>query len=299
MKNNGVLAALGAYILWGLLPVFWKLLQTVPSIEILFHRMVWSLVFLVIIITVRNQWKNILPISYDRKVLLSFVGSAILLSGNWFTYIYAVNSAHIVEASLGYFINPLLSVLLGVFLLKERPSRMQWIAIGIAGIGVAYLTYYYGQLPWISLVLAITFALYGLLRKISSLGSINGLFMEMVILFLPAMGILLYFNANGTGHFGHAGIQINVLLGLTGVATAIPLLLFAYGAQRVELSTVGVMQYLAPTLQFLVGIFIYNEQFDLPRLIGFSIVWIALIIYSLDRFILQKHRKLNELLFPQ
>ncbi|HKJ67681.1 MAG TPA: EamA family transporter RarD [bacterium] len=292
--NRGTLAAIGAYGLWGVLPVYWKLIQTVPAIEILFHRMIWSLLFLIVLLSLRNQWQWFTKIWRDRRVLISFTGSALLLAINWFTYIYAVNSNHVVEASLGYFINPLLNVLLGVFILRERPRRWQWVAIGIAGLGVLYLTIQYGQLPWISLTLAITFALYGLLRKTAPLGSLSGLSLEMMFLFLPALGFLIYFESAGVAHFGHARLSINLLLAFTGVATALPLLLFAYGAQRVMLSTIGILQYTAPTLQFLLGVFVYKEPFDTVRLIGFVLVWSALIIYSTDMILLQRNRRRAE-----
>lgn len=294
--KKGMLASIGAYLLWGILPVFWKALQAVPPGEILLHRMVWSLVFLLLLLSLRKQWSWLREVRRSRKILVSFIGSALLLSINWYTYIFAVNSGHIVEASLGYFINPLLNVLLGVFLLREHLRGRQWIAIAVAGAGVIYLTFEYGHLPWIALTLAFSFALYGLLRKTAALGSLTGLSLEMMILFIPAVSILLYLETTGAAHFGSDGLAVNSLLVLTGLATTLPLLLFAYGAQRVMLSTIGILQYIAPTLQFLLGIYLYHESFTTTRLIGFICVWTALIIYTLDGLLVRRQRKLKELL---
>lgn len=294
--KKGMLASIGAYLLWGILPVYWKLLQTVPAGEILLHRMVWSLVLLLLLLSLKKQWRWLLQVRQNKRILLSFIGSALLLSLNWYTYIFAVNSGHIVEASLGYFINPLLNVLLGVFLLREHLRRRQWLAIVIAGVGVLYLTLQYGRLPWIALTLAFTFALYGLLRKTAALGSLTGLSLEMMILFLPAVSALFYLEYTGIAHFGNDGTAVNILLVFTGLATTLPLLLFAYGAQRIMLSTIGILQYIAPTLQFLLGVFIYRETFTTTRLIGFGCVWTALIIYTFDGLILRRKRKQAEVL---
>lgn len=291
-----MLASIGAYLLWGILPVYWKLLQSVPAGEILLHRMVWSLVFLLILLSLRRQWRWILRVRQNKRILFSFIGSALLLALNWYTYIFAVNSGHIVEASLGYFINPLLNVLLGVFLLHEHLRRRQWIAILIAGIGVLYLTIQYGHLPWIALILAFSFALYGFLRKTAALGSLSGLSLEMMILFLPAASVLFYLESTGVAHFGSDSTLVNGLLIFTGLATTLPLLLFAYGAQRVLLSTIGILQYIAPTLQFLLGVFLYHEGFSTSRLIGFGCVWIALIVYTLDGLMLRRQRKKADVL---
>jgi len=294
--KKGMLASIGAYLLWGILPIFWKSLQTVPAGEILLHRMVWSLAFLLVLLSLRKQWRWLGQVRRSRKILFSFLASALLLTLNWYTYIYAVNNGHIVEASLGYFINPLLNVLLGVFLLREHLRRRQWLAIAIAGAGVIYLTFEYGHLPWIALILAFTFALYGLLRKTAALGSLAGLSLEMMILFLPAVSILLYLESAGAAHFGSDGPAINGLLIFTGLATTLPLLLFAYGAQRVRLSTIGILQYIAPTLQFLLGIYLYHESFTTTRLIGFICVWTALIIYTFDGLLVRRQRKQAEIL---
>ncbi len=289
--NRGIMAAVGAYGLWGILPIYWKLLQRIPAIEILFHRMIWSLVFLLLLLALRDQWDWIHQVRRNRRVVLTFAGSGLLLGLNWYTYIYAVNSGHIVEASLGYYINPLLNVVLGVVVLRESLRRIRWIAVAIAAAGVLYLTLRYGQIPWISLTLASTFAIYGLIRKTASLGSLTGLSLEMLLLSAPAIGFLALLEFSGTGHFGHTSIPLNLLLAMTGIATALPLLLFAYGAQRIMLSTIGILQYIAPTLQFLIGVFLYQERFPAHKLIGFSCVWIALAIYTFDEIQLQRQRR--------
>lgn len=286
--KNGTLAALSAYVLWGLLPVYWKTIEHVPAQEILSHRVIWSLAVTLGLLTLRRQWSWLSRAIRKPAILLPFVGTAALLTLNWLIYIWANNNGHIVEVSLGYFINPLLNVLLGVVFLRERMRSWQWAAIGLASIGVTYLTFTYGRLPWIALTLALTFGFYGLIRKMAPLESVQGLTVETALMFLPAIGYLTYLGAHGTGSFGQAGVQTTLLLGLAGFVTAIPLILFAYGARRVQLTTLGVLQYAAPTLQFLVGVVIYGESFTQARLIGFSLIWVALLLYSAEGFITQR-----------
>jgi len=292
--NKGILAAIGAYFLWGILPIYWKLIERIPAIEILGHRMVWSLIFVIILLSFRKQWNWLGEVRKNPGKYIAFLGSALILGLNWYTYIWAVNSEHIVEASLGYFINPLFSVLLGVIFLKEHLRRWQLAAVLIAFAGVLYLTVQHGQFPWIAITLALTFGFYGLLRKTASLGSLAGLSLEMMIWFVPALAFLIYLNLNGNGSFGHTGVTFDILLSLTGVATALPLLLFAYGAQRIPLYTIGILQYIAPTLQFLIGVFIYNEPFTKTKFIGFLVIWIALFVYSVEGvWKARQRRKLN------
>jgi len=289
--NKGILAAIGAYFLWGILPIYWKLIERIPAIEILGHRMVWSLVFVVILLTVRKQWDWLGKVRKHPGKYMAFLGSALILGLNWYTYIWAVNSGHIVEASLGYFINPLFSVVLGVIFLKEHLRRWQLVAVLIASAGVVYLTVQHGQFPWIAITLALTFGFYGLLRKTASLGSLAGLSLEMMIWFLPALVFLIYLNFSGKGSFGHAGVTFDILLALTGVATALPLLLFAYGAQRIPLYSIGILQYIAPTLQFLIGVFIYNEPFSQTKFAGFLVIWIALFVYTVEGVLKARQRR--------
>ena len=286
--NKGIIYAVFAYFLWGLFPVFWKLLQSVPANEILCHRIIWSLVFLLILLIVKKRWRWLKLVDFDPRILFTYFITATLLAVNWFIYVWSVNHNYIVETSLGYFINPLIYVLLGFVILRERPRLWQWIAIGIATIGVLYLTFSYGTFPWIALSLACTFGLYGLLKKTSPLNALQGLSLEMVLLFLPAIFFLLYLEGNNTGSFAHGEITISVLLTMTGVVTGLPLLLFAAAVRRIQLISIGVLQYIAPSLQFLLGVFIYREILDKTRLFGFIIVWIALVIYTLEGIIKQK-----------
>lgn len=289
--NKGILAAIGAYTLWGLLPVYWKFIDMVPAIETLGHRMVWSLVVVLGLLAVRRRWDWIREVIREPRSFLIFLVSAGILALNWFTYIYAMNTGNIVEASLGYFINPLFSVVLGVLFLRERLRPWQIVAVMIAAVGVVYLTVQYGDFPWIALTLAITFGFYGLIRKTAALGSLTGLTLEMSLLFIPAMIFLLWLEGTGRGTFGHSSLQTTILLACTGLATTLPLLLFAYGAQRIKLATIGILQYIAPTLQFLLGVFVYREPFTQTRLIGFVFIWIALGVYTVERISHRQRKK--------
>ena len=291
--NKGTIYAVFAYLLWGFLPVFWKQLQKVPANEILCHRMVWSLVFALILLISRRRWKWLKLIRTKPRILVTYFITASMLAVNWFVYIWSVNHNYIVETSLGYFINPLIYVLLGFVILGERPRTWQWVAIGIATLGVLYLTFSYGTFPWIALTLACTFGLYGLLRKTSSLNALEGLSLETALLFLPALFFLHYLEGNNSGSFGHAGISISALLALSGVVTGLPLLLFAAAARRIQLISIGVLQYIAPSLQFLLGVFVYKEVLNKSHLFGFVIIWIALVIYTFEsiRHIRKRNRK--------
>jgi chloramphenicol-sensitive protein RarD len=292
MLNKGILYALGAYLLWGFLPVYWKALQSVPAPQILAHRMVWSFVFLSGVILVRREWSSLKDSLTDWRVIAQVALSACLLAVNWLIYIWGVNTGHILETSLGYFINPLLSVALGVVFMRERLRPLQWLPVGLAAAGVLYLTIQYGELPWIALALASSFGLYGLLKKIVPLSSLYSLTTETAILFVPFLLFLLYLNAQGGGAFGRSGTVVNLLLALTGVVTAMPLLLFGAAARSIPLSMVGILQYLAPTCQLLLGVMVYGEPFDRVRLVGFSAIWIALLIFWLEGA-LQKRQALS------
>jgi chloramphenicol-sensitive protein RarD len=280
--NKGILAGIGAYTLWGLFPIYWKLLEEVPAIEILAHRMVWSMVFVAVLLTMQKDWQWLGDALHSRKTMLIYTLAAILLSVNWFTYIWAVNAGYVVEASLGYFINPLVNFLLGVIFFGEKLRVGQMAAVILAVLGVIYLTVSYGSLPWISLVLAFTFGMYGLIKKTAPLESMHGFSLETLVLFLPALGYLLYREAAGMGALVHQGGQVTLLLILAGPVTSIPLLMFGYSARRIPLSMLGFIQYIAPTLQFLLGVFIFYEPFPPARLVGFSIIWLALLVYSLE-----------------
>ncbi len=280
--NKGILAGIGAHILWGLFPIYWRLLEQDPAIEILAHRMVWSLVFVAGILTVQKEWRWLGEVLRNRRTVVIYTLAAILLSFNWYTYIWAINAGYVVEASLGYFINPLVNFLLGVIFLGEKLRGGQVAAVILAGLGVVYLTVNYGSLPWISLVLAFTFGMYALIKKTAPLESMHGFSLETMVLFLPALAYLFYRDASGVGAFVHQGVLVTVLLILAGPVTSIPLLMFGYAARKIPLSMLGFIQYITPTMQFILGVFVYFEPFPKARLVGFSIIWLALLVYSLE-----------------
>lgn len=282
--KKGVLAGFASYVLWGLFPIFFHALKNVDSFQVIGHRIAWSFLFLVIVISLRREW-GMLRRSINRRTLLIYFLAALLLTVNWTVYVWAIARDYTVEASLGYFINPLVNVLLGVIFLKERLRPLQWLPVGLATLGVAYLTITFGSLPWIALVLAFSFGLYGLVKKVAPLGSLHSLTLETGTVFLPAVGFLLAAEFNGTGAFGHVSTLETILLSLTGVVTAIPLLLFAYGARRIPYSTMGLLQYIAPTLQFLAGVFLFAEPFSMHRAIGFIFIWAALIIFTVESYL--------------
>lgn len=282
--KNGILAAMSAYLLWGVFPIYWKALSAIPAMEILGHRVVWSLIILIILLTVLRRWDWIKLLKRNPGTVATFVGSGTILGLNWLIFIWAVNNNFIVEASLGYFINPLVNVLLGVIFLKERMRMVQWGAVALAFLGVAYLTVSYGRLPWIALGLALSFGTYGLIRKTARLSSLEGLSIEMASLFLPSLIYLFFLSYNEMAAFATIDNFTMTLLLLSGIITAVPLLLFAYGARKIPLSLVGLLQYIAPSMQFMIGVFLYNEPFSSEKMIGFSIIWLALIIYSFESF---------------
>ena len=294
MKNKGILYGLITYSLWGLLPIYWKLLQDVPAIEILGHRMIWSFFFMILVLTVTRRWQWVRPVLRQPKILMPFLLTAVILSLNWFVYIWAVNAGFIVETALGYFINPLVNVLLGYIFLKERLRSWQWVAVLLAFSGVLYLTFSYGALPWIALTLAFSFGFYGLLRKTAVLDSIDGLSLETAWLFPFALGMLLLFAVQGKGAFGSGDLATTILLIGAGIVTAVPLLFFAATARRVTMATLGILQYLAPTIQFLIAIFIYNEPFNRAQFIGFTFIWMALIVYTFESYRFNRRNTLHQ-----
>jgi chloramphenicol-sensitive protein RarD len=288
--RRGILYGIGAYTLWGVLPIYWKQLQQVGALEILTNRMVWSLLFCLLLLSIQRNWSWVSEALQSERTVLTLAGAAALLTVNWGVYIWAVNAGYIVETSLGYFINPLVNVVIGVLVLQERLRSGQWLAVAVAAAGVLYLTVAYGRLPWIALALAFTFAFYGLLKKQARLPALEGLTLETAMMTPLALLYLGWLQAQGAAAFGHAGWQTSLLLVGAGVITAIPLLLFAGAAQRIPLSTVGLLQYIAPTLQFLIGVFIYQEAFGRTQLIGFSMIWLALVIYTFDGLRHQRQR---------
>jgi chloramphenicol-sensitive protein RarD len=284
-----------AYLLWGLFPLYWPLLKPAHAIEILAHRMIWSLIFICMLLTFTRGWTGVRAIVADRAKLLRLAVAAVVISVNWGVYIWGVNSNHVVETSLGYFINPLLTILLGVFLLHESLRTVQWVAVGIATLAIVVLTVDYGRLPWIALTLACSFATYGFLKKQVNAGAVESLAVETGVLAIPALITLFVLATRGELAFGHHGTGNALLLAGTGVITAIPLLLFGAGMRRLPLTVIGLLQYLAPVLQFAVGVGIRHEPMPTPRLIGFGLVWLALVVLTVDGVRQQRRQPVDEL----
>ncbi|MEV0228409.1 EamA family transporter RarD [Nonomuraea sp. NPDC050786] len=280
--RRGVLFGIAAYTLWGLFPLYWPLLKPSGAVEILAHRMVWSLVVVAAVLAVRRHWSWFRPLVRQPAKLGLLALAAVLVTVNWGVYIYAVNSGHVVESSLGYFINPLVNVLFGVVLLRERLRPLQWAAVGFGALAVVVLTLDYGRLPWIALTLATSFGVYGLVKKRANVAATEGLAIEALVLFLPALGYILFLQTGGQGTFAGQGLGHALLLIGSGVATAVPLIWFGAAAIRVPLSTMGLLQYIAPVLQFACGVLIAKETMPSSRWIGFSIVWLALAIFTYD-----------------
>ena len=279
--NKGIFLALSAYIFWGLHPIYWKLLQHVPSPELVSHRIVWSFVFFAIVLSIRNEWKSMVQKCRQCPKKWILYVPALLIGSNWAMYIWAVNAGFIIETSLGYFICPLISVFLGVLVLGERLRSMQWIAIIIAATGVVAMTVFYGQFPWISLYLAGTWAVYGMLRKQSPLDAVEGLTLETALMMPIALGYLTYVGLTATPSFLSNTTTSIMLIG-AGVTSGLPLIVFIIAARLIKLSVIGFLQYIYPTLIFMVGAFIYHEPLSEAKMIGFTFIWLALIVYTID-----------------
>nr|WP_206703828.1 EamA family transporter RarD [Paenibacillus alvei] len=283
---SGIAAAGLSYIIWGFLPIYWKLLGSVPAAEVLAHRIIWSLVFMIILLALLGKWRaiasEIKQLLANKKQTISIIAASILISINWLVYIFAVESAHVVEASLGYYINPLLNVFLATFFLKEKLTKAEWSAVGIAAAGVVCLTVYYGSFPWAALTLATTFSCYGLIKKKVPVGPWTGLTVETLIMTPFALIFLFFFNPSGTPLWDKDSSIIMLLIG-AGVVTAIPLLLFATGAKRISFTLVGFLQYIAPTIMLLLGLFAFGEAFTTPQFLAFSLIWVALVVFSISR----------------
>jgi len=278
----GILYSAAAFLIWGLSPAYWKAMQAVPAIEIVSHRVVWSFVFLLALTLFQHRWAEFVSALGSPRTLLTLSVTTVLVSGNWLLYIWAVNAGYLLQASLGYYINPLVNVLLGVLFLKERLRRPQAIAAFLALAAVAYRTFSFGQFPWIALTLGFSFGVYGLIRKVAPVGSLVGLTVETMLLTPIAAAGLVYFETQGAAALFHSGATLDVLLLGTGVFTAVPLLFFNLGARRINLSTVGLLQYIAPSCMFLMAVLLYGEPFTVPQLLTFALIWAALAIYSID-----------------
>lgn len=278
--NRSILKIVAAYVAWGLFPFYWKQIAFVPAEQVISHRIFWSFITLALVMMLRREW----PRFGTWKTFRIYAAAGATISLNWFAYIWAVNHSFVVEASLGYFINPLVNVLLGVVIFHERLRPMQWTAVALAAAGVLYLTISYGSVPWVALVLAITFAAYSVMKKLAPLGALEGLTLETAIVAPFALAFLIQQDHLGTGAFLHAGLAANLFMAGAGIVTTIPLLFFASGVPKVPLTLIGVFQYISPTLQFLAGVFFYGEPFTHDQALGFTAVWIALAIFAVDGF---------------
>jgi chloramphenicol-sensitive protein RarD len=286
--------AVGAYGLWGLVPIYWKLLQSISAFELIGHRIAWSGLALIAVVLLRGEWRQFREAASDRRAIITHSLAAVLVGLNWLMYVWAVNAGFIVETSLGYFINPLVNILLGVFVLGERLRPGQWIAIGLAAAGVILLALVYGAPPWIALSLATTFGLYGLVKKTARLRPIHGLALETGLLLLPAIAFLVYLESSGRGAFAHMGARTDLLMIAAGPVTTIPLIFFAAAAQRIPLSWMGLFQYIAPTIQFLLGVLVFKEPFTSSQFVGFGMVWLALIICAAEGLVDRQRRMAAE-----
>ncbi|RZU02905.1 EamA family transporter RarD [Rivibacter subsaxonicus] len=280
--QTGILQAALAYVCWGLFPLYFKALQQVPPLEMLAHRVAWSLLFVMAILGWQRRFGWLPAALRDRRTVATFAASSAVIALNWFVYIWAVTNGRVVEGSLGYFINPLVNVLVGALFLHERLRRAQWAAVALAALGVLWLTWQAGHPPWIALVLACSFASYGLLRKTAPLGALEGLAMETLLLGPLAIAALWWWSAAGTAVFVQSDIGTQALIAAAGPITAIPLLLFAAGARRIPFSLLGLLQYIGPTLQLLLGVLLFGEAFGPDRAIGFALIWAALALYSFE-----------------
>lgn len=284
-----------AYSIWGVLPLYWKLLDSMPALEILAHRILWSFIFIAIILLVTRGWKILIGTLANRKKLILIFLCGFLISLNWFTYIYAVNSNHVIDASMGYYINPLVVVLLGMTVLKEKLNRWQGVAIVLAAIGVLIRTFQYGNVPWIALILAASFALYGLIKKIIGVDSITGLALETFIVMPIALLYIINLEVKGLGTLGTAPLQTILLLTCSGIFTSVPLLLYSKGVQKIKFSMMGFLQYITPTFNLVLGIFVFKEYFSVSYFISFCFIWAALLIFTLSNLGVLKEIKIKKI----
>ncbi len=280
--SSGLVAGIAAFVTWGLVPVYWKLLRFIPASEILAHRFVWTCVFMVLLLSWQKRWPEVLANLRSTRTALLCAGSGIAIAINWFVFIWAVNAGQVLETSLGYFMTPLVNVLFGAILLRERLSRAQLVSVLLATGAVCFLTFGFGRLPWVALILCFSFGLYGLLRKISGAAPIPGLFLETTVLVPVALGFLVYTAQGRALNFGGAAPGISLLLISTGIVTGVPLLWFAHAARHLRLTTLGFLQYLAPSCTFFLGLFVYHEPFRRAQLVTFLLIWIALAIFTFD-----------------
>jgi chloramphenicol-sensitive protein RarD len=289
---RGVLAAALAFVLWGVVPIYWKQMQEVSAFELIAHRILWSILFLAVVMAWRKSFAEIRPAFTHAKIFGYTLIASLLLTANWTIYVWSVNAGHVIETSLGYFLTPLFNVVLGFWLLHERLRPVQWVSVGCAAAGVLLLLLHAGSVPWIALSLATTWGLYGILKKRSELGSIAGLTFETLLLAPFAAAFLIWKLVQGQGSLGHVSAGLHAYMIGLGIVSTVPLLLFAYGAQRIRLVTLGLLQYIAPTAQFLIGLYLYREPFDAARLQACLFIWFGLLLYSADSVWSQRFRLL-------
>ncbi|OQR86921.1 membrane protein [Achlya hypogyna] len=280
--QQGILCALGAFTAWGFFPIYWKQLPDVPNIQVAVHRVFWSGLILIAMLFGTCQWRAFRAVAFTKRNVAIYGIAVVLLTGNFFIYVLATNSGRIIELSLGYFINPMVNAALGRVFLKEHLTKWQWVALGIALVGVLIPTIAYGKFPYLAITLAVTSGLYNLAKKMAPLDSFHGLTLETSLMLVPAAIFLLVVNGSGTGAFGHSDTKTDLLLVGTGAITILPLILFAKAAPAIPLTLMGILQYICPTIQFFIGIFMYDEPFTTTQLIGFIVIWIALIVFTTD-----------------
>jgi chloramphenicol-sensitive protein RarD len=290
----GLIAGIACFTVWGLIPVYWKLLASIPATQILAHRFVWTSIFLSLVLTWQKRWSEVRANVRSRRALIYCVTGGLAIASNWFLFIWAVNIGRVIETSLGYFMTPLMNVLFGAIFLRERLTRWQFISVLLAGLGVLNLTFGYGRFPWIAVLLCVSFGLYGLLRKQSGTAAIPGLFIETILLLPLAIVFLLYLQRSNTLVFGRADWWLSILLVSTGVVTAVPLLWFGYATQHLRLITVGVLQYLSPIGSFFLGVFLYHEPFTRGHLVTFVLIWIALAIFTAEAVLRWRSARVRE-----
>ena len=294
----GISCAVPSYLIWGLSPILFKALSAVPAFEILMHRMIWSFLFLVPLLLHGKRWRVFIDTFKELRLIAILLATTLILAGNWFVFIWAINHGNILETSLGYYINPLVNVLLGMVFLKERLRPLQTAAVLLAGIGVLYLTIFYGNFPWIALFLAFTFGSYAIIRKIAPVKALEGLAVETFLLSIPALIYLIYLNITGSGSIFNISIGTDLKLICTALVTGLPLLLFIIGAKRMQLTTIGFIQYIAPSCTFVLAVFIYDEPFLRAQVWTFALIWIALGIFSADAILYYKKYNYKKELHP-
>jgi chloramphenicol-sensitive protein RarD len=294
-ETLGLVAGIAAFTTWGLIPVYWKLITSVPASEILAHRFVWTTIFLSLVLSWQKRWAELFAIVRSRRALIYCLTGGLAIATNWFLFIYAVNIGHVIETSLGYFMTPLMNVLFGAIFLRERLTRLQLVSVLLAFLGVLNLTFGYGRFPWIAVSLCLSFGLYGLLRKQSGTAAIPGLFVETILLLPLAIVFLIYLQQSRALNFGGAGWWLSILLVSTGVVTAVPLFWFGYAARHLRLITIGFLQYLSPIGSFFLGVFLYHEPFTRGHLVTFILIWIALAVFSAEAVLRWRLARVREI----